>query len=53
MERELATLSWVLVGCGVLIWPLLVVGLLLRQDVWRCWDCRGVLGRGRRLTLGR
>jgi hypothetical protein len=53
MERELATLSWVLVGCGVLLWPLLAVGLLLRRDVWRCWDCHCVLGRGRRLTLGR
>jgi signal transduction histidine kinase/CheY-like chemotaxis protein len=52
MRREMAMLSWVLVACGVLIWPLLVVGLLLRVDVWRCWDCQHVLGQGRRLTLG-
>jgi PAS domain S-box-containing protein len=49
--REMATLSWVLVGVGLLVWPLLALGLLLRRDVWRCWDCRRVLGRGRRLTL--
>jgi PAS domain S-box-containing protein len=52
MERELVALSWVLIGLGVLLWPLLIVGLLLRQDVWRCWDCHRVLGRSRRLTLG-
>jgi hypothetical protein len=52
MRREMVTLSWVLLGVGLLVWPLLVLGLLLRQDVWRCWDCGGVLGRGRRVTLG-
>ena len=46
VKREMGTLSWVLVGCGVVVWPLLVVGLLLRREVWRCWDCRRVLGRG-------
>ena len=50
--REMVRRSWVLVVIGLLVWPLLVLGLLLRQDVWRCWDCRCVLGRGRRLTLG-
>jgi CheY-like chemotaxis protein len=52
MKREMGALSWVLVGCGVLLWPLLVLGVLLRRDVWRCWDCHRVLGRSRRLTLG-
>jgi CheY-like chemotaxis protein len=51
MKRERMPLSWALVGLGVVIWPLLVVGLLLRRDVWRCWDCHCVLGRGRP-TLG-
>jgi hypothetical protein len=48
----MGTLSWVLTGVGLLVWPLLILGLLLRQDVWRCWDCGHVLGRGRKLTLG-
>jgi PAS domain S-box-containing protein len=52
MKREMVTLSWVLLGVGLLVWPLFFVGLLLRQDVWRCWDCRRELGRGRRVTLG-
>jgi PAS domain S-box-containing protein len=52
MRREMGTLSWVLTGVGLLVWPLLIPGLLLRQDVWRCWDCGQVLGRGRKLTLG-
>ncbi len=47
MKRELLPLSWVLIACGVLLWPLLLVGLLLRREVWRCCDCRRVLGRGR------
>jgi CheY-like chemotaxis protein len=51
-EREMAALSWVLVGCGVLLWPLLVLGLLLRRDVWRCCDCHRELGQSQRLTLG-
>ena len=34
-----------------LFWPLLVVGFLLRVDVWRCPDCHRVLGRGRSPTL--
>jgi PAS domain S-box-containing protein len=53
MEREMAGLSWLLAGIGLVIWPLLVLGLMLRRDVWRCWECRCVLGHGRRLTLGR
>ena len=52
-KREMAPLSWVLVGFGVLLWPLLVLGLLLRQDVWRCRECHLVLRQARRLTLGR
>jgi hypothetical protein len=51
MQREMAPLSWLLVGLGVLLWPLLPVGLLRRRDVWRCWECRRVLGQGR-LMLG-
>jgi CheY-like chemotaxis protein len=51
-KREMASLSWVLVGFGLLLWPLLVLGVLLRRDVWRCWDCHRVLGQSRRLTLG-
>jgi hypothetical protein len=53
LAREMTALSRALVALGVLVWPLLPVGLLLRRDVWRCWDCRRVLGRGRRATLGR
>jgi hypothetical protein len=52
MKREMTALSWVLVGVGVVLWPLLVVGFLLRREVWRCWSCNRVLGRGRKLTLG-
>jgi CheY-like chemotaxis protein len=52
MARERTALSWVLLALGLLVWPLLPVGLLLRRDVWRCWDCHRVLGRGRRATLG-
>jgi hypothetical protein len=47
VARELALLSWVLIACGVLLWPLLILGLRLRQDVWRCRECRRVLERGR------
>jgi hypothetical protein len=36
--------SWTLVG--VLFWPLIVVGVLLKEDVARCADCGEVLGRG-------
>jgi signal transduction histidine kinase/CheY-like chemotaxis protein len=49
--REMVLLSWVLVGFGLVLWPLLPLGLALRQDVWRCWNCRHVLGRSR-LSLG-
>jgi PAS domain S-box-containing protein len=51
MKREMVPLSWVLLGLGVLIWPLFFLGLVLRREVWRCWDCHQVLGRGR-LALG-
>jgi PAS domain S-box-containing protein len=46
-ERELTALSWVLIGFGVVFWPLLIVGLRLRREVWRCWDCHRVRGRTR------
>jgi PAS domain S-box-containing protein len=49
--REMGKRSWLLAGVGLLVWPLLVLGLLLRRDVWRCENCHSVLGRGRRLTL--
>jgi two-component system cell cycle sensor histidine kinase/response regulator CckA len=45
--QERPVLSWVLMACGVLIWPLLILGLGQTRDVWRCWDCGRVLGRGR------
>jgi CheY-like chemotaxis protein len=53
MKREMAALSWALVGLGVLLWPLLPLGALLRRDVWRCWECHSVVGLSSRLTLGR
>src|SRR5262249_23481913 len=52
LVREMTALSWMLVGIGLLIWPLLALGLRLRGEVWRCWDCDHILGRGRRSTLG-
>jgi hypothetical protein len=47
----MVTLSWVLLGVGLIVWPLFLLGLLLRRDVRRCRDCGHVLERGRRLTL--
>jgi hypothetical protein len=47
VAREKTPLSLVLFAGGLLLWPLLVVGLRLRREVWRCWDCRRVVGRGR------
>jgi two-component system, cell cycle sensor histidine kinase and response regulator CckA len=50
-ERGMTKLSWMLIVLGVVLWPLLVIALLLRVDVWRCPDCHRVLGRGRRPSL--
>jgi hypothetical protein len=44
--REMSALSWVALAAGLFVWPLLVVGVFLREEVTRCPDCRAARGQG-------
>jgi predicted RNA-binding Zn-ribbon protein involved in translation (DUF1610 family) len=38
-RKQIATLGWVFIGVGVLFWPLIILGIFLK-DTWQvCSDC--------------
>jgi hypothetical protein len=43
----MSALSWVALAAGLFVWPLLVVGVFLREETLRCPLCRAARGQGR------